>query len=190
MNCWYLVYQFPVQGIAPAPSKDVVPTQPLYLRILLSADFRPPLGVRLTLACALASSFSGFYGSKWLHKDVRSDNIVFPGSASAGTYDIVHPIVVVFTELSRPSVEPTPQNSVNPTPNFNTNNPGYAIYQHPWYLGPIQHIPYMLLEIARWMPLEKFLDAIQTGQQLSGGWSLQTMTKERDKDLAFSMGTP
>ncbi|KAJ7117639.1 prion-inhibition and propagation-domain-containing protein [Mycena epipterygia] len=203
-NSWHLVYQIPSHGIALAPIKELVPSQPLSLRLLLSTSFRrPPLEARLTLACALAGSFSRFFGSKWLHKAIRSENIVFP--ASGGGYDIAHPIVVGFTESSRPANQAT-RHSDNERPRppqafLDSLTRETTIYHHPGYLNPIRETPYsmvfdiysfglVLAEIGWWLPLESFSGASQAGRRGETGGLRRKMIDQLKKDLAFRMGTP
>ncbi|KAJ7633984.1 prion-inhibition and propagation-domain-containing protein [Mycena rosella] len=165
-HCWCLVYRFPLHGSTPSPGRDLstpLSSQPLSLLLFVSSDaFRPPLEARLTLACRLASIFSRFYGSKWLHKGVRSENIVFPLAGSGGVYDISRPIVAGF-EYSRQYTE---QATIDHTP----YNRGHAIYRHPRYQGDaangyrmaydIYSFGLVLAEIAWWIPLESFLRAV------------------------------
>ncbi|KAJ7283145.1 hypothetical protein C8J57DRAFT_1291366, partial [Mycena rebaudengoi] len=209
-DCWYLVYRFPRQTIAPSPKK---PSEPLSLRHLISTrmTYRPPLEARLKLACALAASFSRFYGSKWLHKAVRSENIVFPRIDS----------IVGFTEFSRP-LNPVPKTLPNPLPNplpyglqpsyqivavpplpsyqplsdpsFNLPA-AYRMRYHPQYLKT--NTPYsmafdiysfglVLVEIGRWLPLESF----QTSESRSEESFMRKIMKWQEKELAYMMGTP
>ncbi|KAJ7283180.1 prion-inhibition and propagation-domain-containing protein [Mycena rebaudengoi] len=201
-NCWYLVYRFPHQAIAPSLQ---IPFEPISLRLLLSVreTYRPPLEARQRLACALAASFSRFYGSKWLHKAVRSENIVFPCTDSDAAYDIAHPIVVGFTEFSRPldalphatATVTGPPTSWQPlSRQYFSLAPEYRIRYHPQYLNT--SIPYsmafdiysfglVLVEIGWWLPLDSF----QTPGPRSDT-SLMQIMKWVEKDLAYKMGTP
>ncbi|KAJ6508068.1 prion-inhibition and propagation-domain-containing protein [Mycena vulgaris] len=214
---WYFVYQFPLQSIAPAPSSlstHLTPCQPLSLHLILThATFRPPLEVRVTLACALAASFLRFYGSKWLHKAVRSENVVFPASRAGGAYDIAHPVVVGFTEFSRPLQQVTitiphragrrghvDENYVPLHPVLGRLPPEYGIYYHPAYLNPRQSKPYsmafdiysfglVLLEVGWWFPLERVPGALQAGRMLQTASLRQDIIAQVKKDLGFNMGT-
>ncbi|KAL8303160.1 hypothetical protein RB600_006865 [Gaeumannomyces tritici] len=58
--------------------------QPISLRLLIDpkTKFRPPLEQRYALASALAGTLSELYRSSWLHKGIRSDNILFRPSSS------------------------------------------------------------------------------------------------------------
>ncbi|KAJ7483600.1 prion-inhibition and propagation-domain-containing protein [Mycena latifolia] len=162
-HCWCLVYQFPLDSSAPSLGKDLcipILSQPHSLLLFVSSDaFRPPLEARLALACRLAGIFSRFYGSEWLHKGVRSENIVF--LTGSGVYDISSPIVAGF-EYSRQYTE---QATIDRTP----YNRGNAIYRHPRYQGDaasgyriaydIYSFGLVLAEIAWWVPLDSFLRA-------------------------------
>ncbi|KAJ6579093.1 prion-inhibition and propagation-domain-containing protein [Mycena vulgaris] len=163
-HCWCLVYQFPLHGGSPAKDlSTLLSSQPLSLLLFLSSKlFRPPLEARLKLACQLAGIFSRFYGSKWLHKGVRSANIVFPLSGAGAVHDISRPIVAGF-EYSRQYTE---QATIDRT----SYHRAHAIYRHPRYQGvaasgyrmayDIYSFGLVLVEIALWMPLESFLLAI------------------------------
>ncbi|KAJ6606926.1 prion-inhibition and propagation-domain-containing protein [Mycena sp. CBHHK59/15] len=186
-NCWCLVFKFPLQGITPEPSKDLstpLSSQPLSLLLFLSSDaFRPPLEARLTLACTLAGVFSRFYGSKWLHKGVRSENIVFPGS----TYDIAHPLVAGF-EYSRQATAPV---SIDRGRTTGPAAYGYRMAYDIYSFGLV------LAEIAWWVPLESFLRAAaaaaadkETGFGAEEASELKRMVIARlRKELAFRVGT-
>ncbi|KAF7344949.1 HeLo domain-containing protein [Mycena venus] len=157
-HCWCLVYDFPLNGSPAAQGRELsipLSAEPLsLLHFLSSKDFRPPLEARLELAYTLASVFSRFYGSKWLHKGVRSENIVFPGSGAV--YDISHPTVIGF-EYSRQYTE---QATIDRT----AQDRGHAMYRHPHYQGPAANgyrmaydmysLGLVLAEIAWWQPLE------------------------------------
>ncbi|KAJ7125809.1 prion-inhibition and propagation-domain-containing protein [Mycena crocata] len=180
-NCWCVVYEFPLHGTTASPNKDLgtpISSQPLsLLQFVSSESFRPALEARLELASTLAGVFSRFYGSKWLHKGVRSDNIVFPLSGSGGVYDISCPIVAGF-EYSRQSTE---MESIDAMAAIRA----HAIYRHPAYPGlateryrmayDIYSFGLVLAEIAWWTPLESFLRALLRKK----GLARSTETEER-----------
>ncbi|KAJ7215414.1 prion-inhibition and propagation-domain-containing protein [Mycena pura] len=168
-HCWCLVYQFPLHSMIATPGKDLSiplsPQPPSLLSFISSDDFRPPLEARVALACTLASVFSRFYGSKWLHKGVRSENIVFPLSDAGGVCAISRPIVAGF-EYSRQYTEQA-------TIDRATNTRAHAIYRHPRYQGPaasgyrmaydIYSFGLVLVEIAWWVPLDRFGRVVKKG---------------------------
>ncbi|KAJ7467192.1 prion-inhibition and propagation-domain-containing protein [Mycena latifolia] len=201
---WYFVYQFPRQRIARAPNSS----QPLSLHHLLTHPdiFHPPLELRLVLARALAASFLRFYGSKWLHKAVRSDNILFALSRTGGGLDLGHPIVVGFTEFARPldsrlhSRRPF-EAGESCHPVLGSLPPEAAIYYHPAYLDPRAERPYsmafdiysfglVLLEVGWWLPLESIPGALQAGRLLDTSYLRREVIKKAKQNLAFAMGTP
>lgn len=206
-NCWCLAYLFPVQSIPHPPTMLSAPisTQPLsLLHFLESKTCRPPLESRLVLASTIAGIFSQLYGSKWLHKGVRSENILFPFSAF-GTSDISTPLIAGF-EYSRQYTE---QASIDHTP----YNLSHAIYRHPHYQGlaakgyrmayDVYSFGLVLAEIAWWIPLKSFLQVSRGnasegqptpfGNQRFGAkeaTQLSTMVISRlNKELAFRVGT-
>lgn len=74
--CWWIVFQYPVT----LPSGIKKPkSAPLSLLTLFNTPkFRPPLEQRFALAANIAATLSELYLSGWLHKNIRSDSILFP----------------------------------------------------------------------------------------------------------------
>ncbi|KAK4235383.1 prion-inhibition and propagation-domain-containing protein [Achaetomium macrosporum] len=179
-SCWWIVFRYPLQ---PAPQPDLTRRQlrstkgaPISLLTLLQPanKFRPPLEQRLILASTLCSTLSELYLSGWLHKGVRSENILFPlagPSIPAGTtYTpeemnriLSAPLVAGF-DYSRHETERATIDRAR-----NTGDVGVAIYRHPHYQGEaaqgykvqydIYSVGLVLVEIALWMPLSSFLEA-------------------------------
>lgn len=204
-NCWCLAYRFPFFN-TPHPLNTMMSIQPRSLLDLLQPDApKPPLESRLMLASSIAAIFSQLYGSKWLHKGVRSENILFPTSAD-GTYDRSKPLVAGF-EYSRQYTELA---SVD----RRQYDILHAIYHHPQYQGSVARgyrmgydiysFGLILAEIAWWVPLESFLQAIPReaskvsmpsvqGLQSFGAEEaaeLRGMVLSRlEKELAFRVGT-
>lgn len=74
--CWWIVFQYPVT----LPPGTIKPkSAPLSLLTLFNTPkFRPPLEQRFALAANIAATLSELYLSGWLHKNIRSDSILFP----------------------------------------------------------------------------------------------------------------
>ncbi|KAF9267862.1 hypothetical protein L218DRAFT_650824 [Marasmius fiardii PR-910] len=127
--CWCLVYQCPFSPsstIPPQITGSLTTAQPLSLLHLLQGSFRPALELRWNLASHLATVLSRLYGGQWLHKAIRSDNIVFPHSSSPD-FDVSFPHIVGF-EYSRQYTEPV---SID----FIPQEFSQALYRHPDYQG-------------------------------------------------------
>ncbi|RYP57829.1 hypothetical protein DL770_010578 [Monosporascus sp. CRB-9-2] len=132
----------------------------LTLRQLLERLPRPPLSARLLLASTLADSVSSFHSVGWLHKGLRSDNILFFGGETRDL-DLSSPYVSGF-ELSRPS----DMTEVTEKP---IHDPGSDIYRHPHaQFGEVSNsyrrsydlysFGVILMEIALWKPIETIIE--------------------------------
>jgi len=140
-SCWWIVFRFPVgrDTLLPMLLPSLLPSQmppessassllpmstlpgshgePVSLLSLLqpTAMFRPPMEQRLALAGALCATFSDLYMSGWLHKGVRSENILFSRAAAVppvlcGADDmwyILSSFLVCGFEYSRHESHPT-----------------------------------------------------------------------------------
>jgi serine/threonine protein kinase len=131
--------------------------QTLTWAIASKTETRPTLGERFRLARALAETLFQFHSVNWLHKSVRSDNILlFRGSKTLNYSD---PYLVGF-EFSRGEGD---QSTVDNDDSLNSN-----LYRHPRRQGlpderfSILHDIYalgaVLLEIGVWRPLGGFGD--------------------------------
>ncbi|KAK5633616.1 hypothetical protein RRF57_009330 [Xylaria bambusicola] len=92
------------------------------LQSLLGQGPKPSLSVRLSLCAVLARCLYSFHSVNWMHKGLRSDNVIFFASSSASV-DLSSPYVSGF-DLSRPSSIDT----MTEKPGF---NPVRDIYRHP-----------------------------------------------------------
>ncbi|KAJ7264380.1 prion-inhibition and propagation-domain-containing protein [Mycena rebaudengoi] len=204
-HCWCLVFEFPLHGVIPLNGKNLTTPaspHPLSLLVLIAArTFQPPLEARHGLAFKLASVFSRLYGSKWLHKSICSDNILFPFAGTGGVYDISSPLVTGF-EYSRQYTE---QETIDRTPYDRTR----AIYRHPRYQGlaargyrmayDIYAFGLVLAEIAWWVPLESLQTDAVKGKKAEGSAShfgaqeagelRKRLIKRLRSEMAFRVGT-
>ena len=163
---WWLVFHFLDPNASQTRGHE-----PLSLNTLFSLDFKPPLEQRLQLASKLVTTFGELYGSGWLHKNIRSDNILFPQSynlqdqSSISKYDdITTPFVAGF-DFSRQDSEARTIDKGKTLKGISS-----AIYRHPNYQGEaatgykfqydVYSVGLVLAEIAWWVPLLSFLDAV------------------------------
>ena len=152
-NRFGLVFRRPI-GV----SSIVVPSS---LFDLFLADEKPSLSVRVHLAHTLATAVQYLHSTNWLHKAIRSQNVVF--FTNPGDTNISTPYLCGFG-LSRPAqnTEMTEQPDSNPL---------YNLYRHPLAHSSIAidsnsgfkkafdtySLGIVLLELALWMPLYRVL---------------------------------
>lgn len=219
-SCWWLAFEFPHRqkqsGALQVSTRLTASTRPVSLLRLLchrTSRWRPSLEQRLRLASSLANTLSSLYSSSWMHRSVRSANVLFPymyhrkdGKPDLeGFEDISKPLLAGFeySQQDQESWEGT-------------------IYRHPSYQSAIvtngMHRPkpyrvqfdiysfgLVLLEIALWIPLLDFLDANAAdfleepeSRTLSKKMEMFTSDDAKElqrrvlrlvrKELAFSMG--
>jgi len=206
-SCWWIAFDYSTFTNIALSLR--VPVSLLDL-MMEKAFSQPPLEARLMLASCLANSLSGLFNSSWLHKSIRSENMLFPqlpnldSTSRLGTHDLASPFLAGF-EYSRQNMERSlgkPQN----------RDIARAIYRHPFYQGQnpgsyrIQYDIYsfglVLVEIARWVPLDSFLPKVnskKTGDKSpekprdfteENGKELQKRVLHFvNKELAFRVGT-
>jgi len=95
----------------------------LSLRDLLLERSKPSLTQRMTLCGVLARCIHTFHAISWLHKGLRSDNILFFGNTGAENVQLTLPFVTGF-EFSRPGII----DEMTEKPEF---DPFEDIYRHP-----------------------------------------------------------
>ncbi|KAL8420543.1 hypothetical protein RB594_003359 [Gaeumannomyces avenae] len=161
--------------------------QPISLRLLIDpkTKFRPPLEQRYALASALAGTLSELYRSSWLHKGIRSDNILFqPSSTSSPSFSSSSSSSssssLATTTLPLPpdfhrrpllcGFDYTRHESEWATIDRARRSPDVAaaLYRHPAYQGAaaqgyslrydLYSLGLVLLEVALWAPLSNFLE--------------------------------
>jgi HET-S-like prion-inhibition and propagation protein/protein tyrosine kinase len=136
-------------------------TVPSSLFDLIISDEKPSLSVRVHLAHTLATAVQYLHSTDWLHKAIRSQNVVF--FTNPGDTDISTPYLCGFG-LSRPAqnIEMTEQPDSIPL---------YNLYRHPLAHSSIAidsnggfkkafdvySLGIVLLELALWMPLYRVL---------------------------------
>ena len=132
------------------------------LRSLLQPEPRPlqkaSLSTRTHLAHKIANCVAYLHAVNWLHKGIRSDNVIFFMQGSE--HDMDHFYLTGF-EHSRPD-------RTGMTTNTGHRDPAWELYRHPGVQGTGKHLEYrktydlyslgiVLLEIAFWQPVEVFL---------------------------------
>jgi len=212
--CWWIVYRFPLHE--PNPKLALQPLtkhkgSPVSLLSLMksTAKIRPPLEQRITLASTLCATFSELYLSGWMHKGIRSDNVLFPMaglelSEPIGpdqVWEILASPLICGFDYSRHESEWATIDKAR-----SSGDLGAAIYRHPNYQGEaaegykVQYDVYsvglILVEIALWVPLRSFLDATKksssssaTGSGSGSSSSIQLGTKPASVNLSADMKT-
>lgn len=159
--CWWLIFRFSARDSSSASPADQEPVS--LLRLLQpSRDPRPPLEERLALARDICSTFHQLYSSSWMHKSIRSDNILFP-PGGPGSGALISPLVCGF-EYSRLETETQTVDRAK-----TQNNASTAMYRHPDYQGEAAQgykaqydfysLGLVLLEIGLWSPLISLFDS-------------------------------
>jgi hypothetical protein len=168
--CWWIILRFPITIATSAPTLGILLNgEPVSLLSLLSSKLRPPLEQRYRLAKAITGTLSELYNSSWLHKGIRSENILFtipavpttPPSSSEIVQILGSPTLCGF-DYSRQESDGSTMDKAKTLIKVST-----AIYRHPNYQGDaakgykIQYDIYslglVLVEIALWQPLATFL---------------------------------
>lgn len=129
---------------------------PTTLRALLDTEM-PSLTDRITLMRLLAETVERLHAVDWLHKGLRSSNILFFTDRSTGAINLSDPYISGF-EYARPAQ----RDDMTQRP---SDDPGADIYRHPATqagLGflksfDLYSLGVVLLEIAYWAPIEKIL---------------------------------
>ena len=136
---------------------------PLSLRQLLKRRLKPLLTERIALAKAICNCLLLLHSVNWLHKGLRSHNIVF-SSGNNGDVDLSCPFLSGFG-YARPAF----RGDMTEIP---SQNPEHDMYRHPRMhgLGPwegrqgfkrtfdIYSLGVVLVEIANWLSIEEVLE--------------------------------
>jgi serine/threonine protein kinase len=129
------------------------------LRQLLGQRPKPPLSKRIALSASLAECVQSFHLVDWLHKGLRSHNIIFLGDLTI-PLDLSRPYITGF-DLSRPGNEG--DMTIKPATDLLLD-----LYRHPRTQSGDADNPYrkcydlyslgiVLLEIIYWRPVEDIL---------------------------------
>ncbi|RTE76737.1 hypothetical protein BHE90_008811 [Fusarium euwallaceae] len=141
------------------PDSEYGSHAPRSLHWLFSNVARPPLSDRVSIACKLTTSLMYLHSVNWLHKAIRSDNVVFYWDGTRPNLE--QPILAGF-EYARHDAHDI---SERPDP-----NPTWDIYRWPSIQGEapaavrsrkifdIYSLGLVLMEILFWKPLATLLE--------------------------------
>lgn len=181
----------------PLASREHVP--PRTLLSLLRSSYTPSLTARFQLAYELATTVLHLHSAGWLHKGLRSENILFFPPSDNAPFTLNEPYVMGFEYARRDAPD---EESEKPS-----LNPSQDIYRHPRAQGlvsdryikafDIYALGILLVEIARWKPFGDIVERM--GYQLKNvnvavTQDIQkTITGQKNKDkfptnLRFAMG--
>lgn len=160
-SCWWMVFR--LRGSTTITTSSPMSTEaekvPVSLHDLLTkSKLKPALEDRYRLASRLCSTLFELYSSSWLHKGVRSANVLFDSDQTATVLDS---LILCGFDFARQESE---MSSV--TTAASSKDVEAAMYRHPHYQGTEQRyrIEYdmyslglVLVEIALWVPLSSFL---------------------------------
>ncbi|CAG8954454.1 hypothetical protein HYFRA_00006082 [Hymenoscyphus fraxineus] len=207
---WWLIFQCPFSDSV----VDLGSSQLVSLKSLFPLKYKPPLEDRLKLASLLSKTLAELFNSGWMHKGIRSENVLFPDIYDKGSLswkekstDVSTPYLGGF-EYSRQDTEAATIDKGKQLRDLQS-----AIYRHPEYQGEaatgykmkydIYSFGMVLTEIALWIPISTMLDAKgvkSNSVKLSSGMTtfhteealeLKTRVLGRVRtELAFRVGSP
>ncbi|KAF4333461.1 kinase catalytic domain protein [Fusarium beomiforme] len=171
---------------------------PISLLELLITTKKPSLTTRVRIARTIATSIWYLHATNWLHKGLRSENVVFPSRESIRT---ASPFLCGF-DYSRPS-------HMGEETERPAENPMHDIYRHPKVqfdvprsgrvgfnkLYDAYSLGVVLYEIGVWMSIDKFLgfttvkpSAIKSvNSRLLGRDSIETLESEVGETFAMAV---
>ena len=146
-------------GIVFEKPSGIPSAQVMTLHRLLQHLPKPSLSTRITLCADLAECIHTFHTVNWLHKGLRSENVIF--FSPQPDYPVLNAPYVLGYELSRPTV----LDELTEKPTF---NPYEDIYRHPFAQSShssgnyrksydLYSLAILLIEIASWKPIPDFL---------------------------------
>lgn len=185
-----------------AKNSDLSPKS-LYEHFKVASKHRPELYDRFSLAAALAESVLALHNSRWLHKGIRSHNILFFGKDSNVLVDLSEPRLVGFEWARYDGKDMRDHSKSKPDP-----DPELDRYRHPSCQGPVENqasferkydiyaLGVVLLEIGAWKSvkmlereyLERDRKAPRTEGKLSPENLRDMLRRWTTSSLSFYMG--
>ena len=146
----------PSPPITPLPS----PSSPPLISLRNVFSLRPSVTARISLALKLVQSLRWFHAANWLHKDIRSEHILFPSTESGP--DLSNPIIVGFAFARADSPAAI---SEQPSSDWQRD-----LHRHPDAMGEptvaftkdkdIYSLATVLVEIGEWRSLKSILGGL------------------------------
>jgi serine/threonine protein kinase len=160
-NRFAFIYAYPDDS--PDGSAAVPAAQPVSLLDILrdSAAPQPSVTVRLNIALSICRTLLTLHNAGWLHKDLRSENIMFFPSSAGSTMSalLARPFVTGFAFSRFDSPE-----AISEQPSANSS---HDIYRHPQALREpsisfkkhmdMYSLGTIMVEIAEWRPLKHII---------------------------------
>ncbi|EGS20518.1 uncharacterized protein CTHT_0023500 [Thermochaetoides thermophila DSM 1495] len=169
---------------------------PISLRELLQLPGKPRVTERVKLAHAISNCLLYLHAVNWLHKGLRSHNIIFFRKTN-GTIDYSKPYLSGF-DFSRPA---RPDEMTD----FPGDNAEHNLYRHPHAQSPnpeqrqrfkrsfdIYSLGVLMVEIAHWAPIERVLgldlDAVRWKPSIALRVREQLLAEDQISALGACMG--
>ena len=196
-------FGFVFKSLSPSPESNNYPHHPITLLDLLSstATHKPSLTIRIRIARMVATSIWYLHATNWLHKGLRSENIVFEGGVDLRSEK---PFICGF-DYSRPA-------NIGEETERPVENLLYDLYRHPKVqfdvpregrsgfnkVHDIYSLGVVLYEIAVWKPVMKVLGVDGAGaikasvaksvqDRLLGGESIALLESEAGDAVASAV---
>ncbi|KAI4163965.1 MAG: hypothetical protein LQ342_002462 [Letrouitia transgressa] len=132
------------------------------LDLFYDSTVLPTLSLRIKLALSLATTLLHLHTSGWMHKEIRSDNIIFFKSEQDTPWNLSDPYLIGYEYARFDSSEHISENL--------PPNPEYDIYRHPLAHSEcmrryrkdfdLYSLGIVLMEIAKWKPVKRFAKSI------------------------------
>lgn len=182
-------------SLPPEATPMVTPTS--LFDLFHEEGFKPSLSLRLRLALDISTTLLHLHATGWLHKGLRSDNILFFQTASQARPSLSLPYVMGYEYARFDSSQDITQKP--------PRNIWHDIYRHPSAQGDsgisynktfdIYSLGLILLEIAQWKPLRhivrkavNFKEYVAEDIKAVRGWLLDSDNCAAMTEVAFRTG--